>query len=63
MGGNCAPLEEVREVRQREDGHLEVPEPSGRLMRRGSRGEESAFWRFGAAAALHSSPRGPSALG
>lgn len=66
VGGNCAkpvPLEEVREVRQREDGHLEVPELSTHLMRHGSRGEQSGFWRFGDAAALHSGPRGPLALG
>lgn len=66
VGGNCVkpvPLEEVREVRQGEDGHLEVPELSAHLPRRGSRGERSGFWRFVDAAALHSGPRSPSALG
>lgn len=66
VGGNCAktsPLEEVREVRHREDGHLEVPELSTHLQRRESRGEQSDFWRFGDAAAFHSGPRGPLALG
>lgn len=66
VGGNCvkpAPLEEVHEVRQREDGHLEVPELSAHLMRHGCRVEQSGFWRFGDPAALHSGPQGPSALG
>ncbi len=66
VGGNCVkpvPLEEEHEVRQREDGHLEVPELSAHLMRHGCRGEQSGFWRFGDPAALHSGPQGPSALG
>ncbi len=62
VGGNCAksvPLEEVREVRQREDRHLEVPELSYASHETWIQGWTVRFWRFGDAAALHRRSPGP----